>query len=300
MLLTVGSFFSGICAEKWALDGLHIPHKHVFACEFDKFAAQFIAQNIDTNVIVEDLRTVDVSTLPRVHLFLSSPPCQGFSSLGRRQASDLRKDLWRRSLAYAAARKPRVFVLENVPAFQKSKGFHELIAALQQIYRFVGHTVLNSAGFGSVQSRKRLFVVAQNRTFAFPTPQKHGTPPPLSVVLDDPRTAFRYLTEKQKAYLESRARWGVKIYGRRYRGHVGTLCKSYGHSWVTWKHIVEETNGRLRNITPSEAFELMGYRYNGFEFKSLSNRRRYYLAGNTISKEVLTSLFQGLAIRTVL
>ena len=158
------------------------------------------------------------------------------------------------------------------------------------MYSTVKHEILNSACFGSIQARKRLFVVASNADVALPTP---GEPKgiPLASFLDD--AAQPMLNAKAVAYLHRRKKWGVKIYRREFVGHVGTIPRSYGHQ-VSWKHVIEEEEGNLRNLTANEAFRIMGYDPSKLVFGKLSKRQRFYLAGNAIELNVLIQLLKQL------
>lgn len=92
-------------------------------------------------------------------MIIGGPPCQDFSSAGKRDETLGRADL---TIAYAnivAAAKPEWFVMENVERITKS---HILKAALQ-IFREAGYgiayQVLDAALCGVPQSRKRFFLV---------------------------------------------------------------------------------------------------------------------------------------------
>ena len=119
------------------------------------------------------------------------------------------------------------------------------------------------------------------------------SPPPLSTVLDPAGSPFKYLSDKGKAYLGRRARWGVKIYGRNDRSFLGTLPRSYGHM-QSWKHTIDEGAGRWRDLTATEAFRIQSFDPRGFDLSGLSRRQQMYLAGNAIDQCVLKALFKSL------
>jgi site-specific DNA-cytosine methylase len=288
--LSIGSMFSGMIAEAHALKALNVSFNHLFAIDHDKFVCQFIRKNhLTKRIIQQDARSIDLTTLPHVDIFLASPPCQSFSSLGY-QDQNKRADLYKVALDYAGLKRPTVFVLENVPAFAKTPQFRHLINCLKSLYRTVKHEILNSACFGSIQARKRLFVVASNADVALPTP---GEPKgiPLTSFLDD--AALPMLNAKAIAYLHRRKKWGVKIYRRDFLGHVGTIPRSYGHQ-ISWKHVIEEEEGNLRNLTANEAFRIMGYDPSTLVFGKLSKRQRFYLAGNAIELNVLKQVLAAI------
>jgi DNA (cytosine-5)-methyltransferase 1 len=92
-------------------------------------------------------------------VLIGGPPCQGFSTSGKRDILDTRNQEFIRFMTYVREFQPRVFVAENVPAAIGA------VASLldTQIHAFLPeytvHTfVLNSADFGVPQIRRRAFV----------------------------------------------------------------------------------------------------------------------------------------------
>ena len=245
-------------------------------------------------LIEEDLTQFNVQELPYVDVFLAGVPCQSFSSLGNKHRDDARNDLYKIPLKYAWAKKPQYFIFENVPQFKNTEFFPRLVRALKRIYTFVEHAVLNAAEFGSIQRRKRLIVVGSDIPFRLPRGCVPA-PPLVSSVLDPPLSNFKYLSDKWKAYLRRRSRWGVKIYKRGDRAFLGTLPRSYGHMQC-WRHTIDEGGGRLRDLTPSEAFRVQSFDPGAFDLTGLSRRQRMYLAGNAIDRRMLTALFEAVII----
>src|SRR5699024_2204750 len=54
-------------------------------------------------------------------VFDGSPPCQGFSTAGKRQIDDERNQLFREYVRLLKGLKPKVFVMENVSGMVKGK-----------------------------------------------------------------------------------------------------------------------------------------------------------------------------------
>ena len=271
----------------------------------DPFACRFIQQNVRPDILVQDdlttvdvaaLPTVDVAALPTVDVFLAGVPCQAFSTLGKTfgKRASTGRDLFRIPLVYADAKRPTWFVLENVPSFRSGPEFQALVEALRRIYPYVQSAVLDATAFGSIQRRKRLFVVASTRAFALPAGTVHP-PPPLSSVLDPPGEGLPFVSEKGLAYLQRRQKWGVKVYDRGATSFVGTLPRAYGHQ-ITWKHIVRESDGRLRSLTPEEGFRIQSFDPDSLDLTGLSRRQRFYLAGNAIDRRLLTGIFSALPL----
>jgi len=91
-----------------------------------------------------------------------SPPCQGFSTAGKREFSDDRNQLFREYVRLLRGLKPRVFVMENVSGMVKGKMkliFKDILTELKASGYKVSARLLNAMYFGVPQSRERLIFV---------------------------------------------------------------------------------------------------------------------------------------------
>lgn len=146
----------------------------VRAVEVDAAAAASYAANhgkskIYAGPIQDWLRNEDV---PSADLIIGGPPCQGFSSLGTQDAKDARNRLWEYYAHTIVKAQPKLFVLENVPAFLRSvqyQRFIELCSAGRELsdYTFQAD-VLNAADYGAAQVRRRVILVGHHRDLEFP------------------------------------------------------------------------------------------------------------------------------------
>lgn len=131
---------------------------------FDKWepAVKVYRDNFDHPIYDTDLASEEglefvKSFKPK--LIIGGPPCQDFSSAGKRDETQGRADL---TISYAkivAASKPEWFVMENVERITKS---HILKEALQIFKKFgygISYQVLDASFCGVPQSRKRFFLV---------------------------------------------------------------------------------------------------------------------------------------------
>lgn len=91
-----------------------------------------------------------------------SPPCQGFSTAGKRQVTDPRNDLFLQYVRLLRGLQPQVFVMENVSGMVKGamKGkFKEIIITLKAAGYNVKCRLMNSMYYGVPQSRQRLIFI---------------------------------------------------------------------------------------------------------------------------------------------
>src|SRR5262249_45684855 len=102
-------------------------YRSVGAVEFDRAAASTYAANFGENGVQwGDISDWVKGSLPAADVVVGGPPCQGFSTLGKRDMRDPRNSLWRQYVEALVKIKPAVFLLENVPQFQNSNQFRRL------------------------------------------------------------------------------------------------------------------------------------------------------------------------------
>lgn len=91
-----------------------------------------------------------------------SPPCQGFSTAGKRDFGDDRNQLFREYVRLLRGLRPKVFVMENVSGMVKGKMkliFAECLRELKASGYKVKARLLNAMYFNVPQSRERLIFV---------------------------------------------------------------------------------------------------------------------------------------------
>lgn len=91
-----------------------------------------------------------------------SPPCQGFSTAGKRVMEDPRNQLFQEYIRLLRGLKPKVFVMENVSGMVKGKMkliFAEIMCELKASGYKVSARLLNAMYFGVPQSRERMIFI---------------------------------------------------------------------------------------------------------------------------------------------
>lgn len=95
-------------------------------------------------------------------VFDGSPPCQGFSTAGKRKLDDPRNSLFKEYARLLRELQPRIFVMENVTGMVKSYMKQTYLAIIQTLrdcgYRCKGE-VLNAMYFNVPQSRERVIII---------------------------------------------------------------------------------------------------------------------------------------------
>lgn len=111
-----------------------------------------------------------------------SPPCQGFSTAGKRKLEDERNGLFKEYVRLLRGLKPKVFVMENVSGMVKGKMkliFAEIMRELKASGYKVSARLLNAMYFGVPQSRQRMiFIGTREDLELLPSHPKAETIPP--------------------------------------------------------------------------------------------------------------------------
>lgn len=183
-----------------ATEGLIAAGLDVVRCvEWDK-DADATARAAGHPSICGDVRsTVVYEGLPHIDLLWASPPCQAFSSAGKRLGAIDERNGWPWTLdaidfLRAAGRGPAFVVCENVQGLTHHRGDCDkrdvfacpgcywqgwIIPQFQKRFASVQTTTLDAADYGVPQRRHRVFLVAGPRPIRWPT-ATHADPAILS------------------------------------------------------------------------------------------------------------------------
>lgn len=166
---TVISLFCGTGGSslgyKWA------GYKELLAIDFDSHATECFKLNFPEvpcwNRSVFDVLYQEILDFCNIRngeldVLDGSPPCQGFSTAGKRNVNDSRNDLFKRYVYFIEGLKPKVFIMENVPGMAKGKMkgmFIEIMKTLKETGYIVKCKKMNSMYYGVPQSRERLIFI---------------------------------------------------------------------------------------------------------------------------------------------
>lgn len=104
-------------------------------------------------------------------LILAGPPCQPYSSAGKKLGVSDSRNGFPVVLDAIAKLSPKVFLIENVKGLLKNKSYlEEIIKTTEGLGYTVSMDVINAKGFGVPQNRERLFAVGVRggKKFQFP------------------------------------------------------------------------------------------------------------------------------------
>lgn len=146
-------------------------YRELLAVEWDDNAVETFKLNFpDVPVYHGDIAKLSVdeclemtSLEPgQLDVFDGSPPCQGFSTAGKRKFDDDRNQLFREYVRLLRGLRPKVFVMENVSGMVKGKMkliFADILRELKASGYRVSARLLNAMYFHVPQSRERMIFI---------------------------------------------------------------------------------------------------------------------------------------------
>lgn len=159
----------------------------VFANDIDENACKSYKLNHPLTVVqkgdIANISGKDILKLcglkaDEIDLVVGGPPCQGFSTVGKKDENDPRNKLFVHFFRLVADIKPRAVVFENVPGFKRlyhGKVFEAVCREFEKLGYSVETKVLNALNYGVPQNRERTFIVGceEGVSFSWPKPT-HG------------------------------------------------------------------------------------------------------------------------------
>ena len=204
------SFFSGAMGLDLGIEEAGFDIRLV--CEIDKYCRQTIALNKPNIALLEDINSYSASDIREaarlsegdsIDLIIGGPPCQAFSTAGKRNGfNDKRGNVFLKYIELALELQPDYFVIENVrgllscplehrPHNSRGLDFPDLkedelkggalnfiINRLKLSGYGYSFNLYNSANFGTPQKRERVFIVCSKNgirpPFLTPTNSEFG------------------------------------------------------------------------------------------------------------------------------
>lgn len=145
--------------------------KELLAVEWDDDAVRALQDNFPGLQVyhgdIKDLSVEECLNLAGIKpgdldVFDGSPPCQGFSTAGKRKLDDPRNSLFGEFVRLLEGLKPKVFVMENVKGIIKGamkQIFLQIMASLRGAGYHVEAQVMNAKHYGVPQSRERVIFI---------------------------------------------------------------------------------------------------------------------------------------------
>lgn len=152
----------------------------VWANDFEKDACATHRKWSTAETVCGDVSKIGTDEIPDADVMLGGFPCQGFSLSGPRRLDDSRNKLYKEYVRIVRAKKPLMFVGENVKGLL-TMGGGEIFKAVVEEFSACGydvrHKLLNAKDYGVPEDRERVIIVGFRKDLGitadpFPEPQE--------------------------------------------------------------------------------------------------------------------------------
>ena len=297
--LVFADFFSG-------MGGFHQGIKEVcnaecaISCEIDKLAVETYKKNHHANIYHDDIKKkID---FPKVDILCAGFPCQAFTVIGHQLGfKDEKGTIFYNLVKVINKNLPKVILLENVRwllSHDKGKTFEKMKKALSKNYS-IYHKVLSSKDFGIPQHRQRVYIVGflndRKKSFKFPEGKVRNYN--LVKWLDKGKIDNKCYHHIKQIAIEIKK---MKLeYGFAYQYMYANFRKVASGvfptllcSSKTTLPIIKDKKG-ARTLTASECLRIQGFK-RSFKMLHLSEARKYYQIGNSVSPPVIKSIVKNI------
>lgn len=172
------SLFSG--AGGLDLGIIQAGNEVIWANDIDKNAVETYKHNISDHIILDDIKNIDIDSIPDADVIVGGFPCQGFSQANRfRMLDDERNQLYRFFHDAIKTKQPKFFIAENVKgilSLGKGEAIKQIIADFEKAGYITDLHLVNMADYGVPETRQRVIIIGQRKNlgetmiFHFPEP----------------------------------------------------------------------------------------------------------------------------------
>ncbi|MFP7697151.1 DNA cytosine methyltransferase [Trueperella sp. LYQ143] len=151
----------------------------IWANDFNTDACETFKTWSTADVVCGDISKIDAGDIPDVDIILGGFPCQGFSLSGPRKLDDSRNTLYKHYVRIVKAKKPLMFVGENVKGLL-TMGKGMVMDAIVQEFSDCGYDVhyklLNAKHYSVPEDRERVIIIGFRKDLgvnSFDYPNRH-------------------------------------------------------------------------------------------------------------------------------
>jgi len=269
----------------------------------------------DADIITDRIENVDPFRLTRRYApdaLLTSPECTSHSiARGAKPASEKSRETAIAMIPWVEAFLPRWVVVENVNRMKRWERHEELLVTLEELGYTISQLKLDSADFGTPQSRKRLFLICDRNGSTITRADLlalHRRQRKTAREVLDPEGTYRKTPLHKPGRAEStieRANRGIEALGEGVPFLIVYYGSDYAGGWqsldmplrtvttldrfglITW----EKRSPMLRMLQPNELLRAMGA---GTSHKLPHGTRRdkVKLCGNGVCSPVMEIIFR--------
>ncbi len=294
----------------------------VFSCDVNK-ECQLVYQKNFGELPLGDIKAIVAKDVPDHEVLCAGFPCQPFSISGRQLGfDDTRGTLFFDICRILDAKNPPVVLLENVKHLLYHDGGRTLsviLGRLQSLGYVTSYKILNASDFGVPQNRERIIMVGIKNGYTFDFGRLDFMPRPKLSDFLDKQGDFVYLSQDEYTLIPNPVQQPSGLIFAGYRNKVvrkngvrpDTLNLSRTHKQpnriysvhgvhpalmsqeVSGRYFILLEDGRVRRLTLSECWRLMGFP-DDFK-KSCHVSEQYRQLGNSVCVPMISAIAKRLS-----
>lgn len=270
-----------------------LPYEIVYALDNDEYCTKIYNDNFKHKCVVQDIKSLDIASLPDFDVLIGGFPCQSFSISAQNPPrlgyKDERGMLFFEMVKILRERHPRFFIAENVKGLlsaNKGKAFPMIIEEFENAGYKVVHKLLNAEEYGVPQRRQRVVIVGfrdeddYNR-FNYPMPINNRKT--LGDVID-----FSADNDDKWFFSQKAVDGMMAVREKMNKGRVqnldepcNTISSHLAKVSLNSTDPVRFVNDRYRRFTPRECARIQSFP-DSFVLDSVSEARQYKAIGNAV------------------
>lgn len=270
-----------------------LPYEIVYALDNDEYCTKIYNDNFKHKCVVQDIKSLDIASLPDFDVLIGGFPCQSFSISAQNPPrlgyKDERGMLFFEMVKILRERHPRFFIAENVKGLlsaNKGKAFPMIIEEFENAGYRVVHKLLNADEYGVPQRRQRVVIVGfrdeedYNR-FSYPIPidsrKTLGDVIDLAADNDDKWFFSQKAVDGMMAVREKMNKGRIQNLDE----PCNTISSHLAKVSLNSTDPVRFVNDRYRRFTPRECARIQSFP-DSFVLDSVSEARQYKAIGNAV------------------
>jgi DNA (cytosine-5)-methyltransferase 1 len=299
--------FAGYGGASFGLKKAGIDHVVIGYSENDRFASEIYDLNHPGIKNFGDITKIVSEDLPDFDLFTGGFPCQPFSSAGLGKGElDIRGTLFYDIIRICCEKKPKHILLENVKGLttqRHKQTFEKVLSELNRIGYDVQWRLLNSKDYGIPQNRERVWIYGYRGKLPSGfelAPVKVELKKRFKDFLDKKpekglyknKAQIERLIEIHKVDFNVPEPLCLDIYNKKIR-HDGVSITITEPHHNSLRVVEKPINGefRVRKLSMTEHFRLMGFHDDEFRFGNHSYQQICKRAGNGWDINLVSRLF---------
>ena len=285
-----------------------LPYEIVYALDNDEYCTKIYNDNFKHKCVVQDIKSLDIASLPDFDVLIGGFPCQSFSISAQNPPrlgyKDERGMLFFEMVKILRERHPRFFIAENVKGLlsaNKGKAFPMIIEEFENAGYKVVHKLLNAEEYGVPQRRQRVVIVGfrdedDYYRFNYPMPINNsktlGDVVDLSADNDDKWFFSQKAVDGMMAVREKMNKGRVQNLDE----SCNTISSHLAKVSLNSTDPVRFVNDRYRRFTPRECARIQSFP-DSFVLDSVSETRQYKAIGNAVPPVMMWYIAKQLFVK---